>query len=204
MAEEKAGIGQNTSLAAERRMQIFEAAARVFARRGFHNATVQEIATEAGLGKGTIYEYVKSKNDLLFMGIEEAHRRLFEQVDELIARDIPPVEKLRAAVGLQLELIDHYYEAMRAVMPVIEGFDFVNHDRAERLKTEYIKKFTPIYEQGLDAGVFRKIDPFVAMETISYNCVNWAKSDAIRERFSSSHEFAEFLLGLFFEGILEK
>lgn len=204
MAEEKNGNGQNGSLAAERRAQIFEAAARVFARRGFHSATVQEVATEAGLGKGTIYEYVKSKNDLLFFGIEEAHRRMFEQVDALIARDMPPVEKLRLSMHLQLDIIDHYLDAMRAVLPVVEGLDNVDRDRTARLKTEYIKRFVPIYQQGVDAGIFRRIDPFIAMETISYNCVNWAKSDTIRERFPDSREFAEFLLSLFFDGILNK
>jgi len=52
-------------------MQIFEAAAALFAEKGYHTATVQEVAEKAGLGKGTIYEYVRSKKELLLFVAEE-------------------------------------------------------------------------------------------------------------------------------------
>ncbi|MFA6451691.1 MAG: TetR/AcrR family transcriptional regulator, partial [bacterium] len=81
--------GKPADLVKERRRQIFEAAARVFTAKGFHSATVNEIAQEAGLGKGTIYEYVRSKKELLFLIIEEGHALLFDQIDKIEKMDIP-------------------------------------------------------------------------------------------------------------------
>jgi AcrR family transcriptional regulator len=49
---------------------IIEAAARVFANRGYNSTLIAEIATEAGIGKGTIYEYFPSKEDLFFAVFE--------------------------------------------------------------------------------------------------------------------------------------
>jgi len=53
-----------------KRQRIVEAAARVFARKGFFNASMAEIAAEAGVGKGTLYAYVPGKNDLFFAVFE--------------------------------------------------------------------------------------------------------------------------------------
>ena len=50
--------------------QIIEAAARVFSRRGYSNAAVADIALQANIGKGTVYEYFKSKEDLFFAVFE--------------------------------------------------------------------------------------------------------------------------------------
>jgi len=54
----------------EKKIRIIEAAARIFARRGFFGTVVADIATEAGIGKGTIYEYFASKEDLFFAVFE--------------------------------------------------------------------------------------------------------------------------------------
>lgn len=54
----------------DKRALIIEAAARVFAQKGFFGTVIQDIATEAGIGKGTVYQYVKSKDDLFFAVFE--------------------------------------------------------------------------------------------------------------------------------------
>ena len=54
----------------EKRALIIEAAAKVFARRGFASTLMAEIATEAGIGKGTLYEYFDSKENLFFAVFE--------------------------------------------------------------------------------------------------------------------------------------
>ena len=71
-----------------RRNQILEAAARVFAEKGFHRATTRHIASEAGVAEGTIYNYFDSKGDLL-IGImmrlstaENVSTELTEALDE--------------------------------------------------------------------------------------------------------------------------
>jgi AcrR family transcriptional regulator len=59
-----------------RKAQIIAAAARVFAQKGFTGAVVAEIATEAGIGKGTVYEYFDSKEDLFFAVFQWLSRKI--------------------------------------------------------------------------------------------------------------------------------
>ncbi|HPI78488.1 MAG TPA: helix-turn-helix domain-containing protein, partial [bacterium] len=112
---------RQSALVAERRKQIFEAAIKVFARKGYHAATVSEIAREAGLGKGTLYEYIRSKKEMLFLVAEEGHAMILAEIDEITKQDLSPLEKWRGAISVQLRLMDRYKETATAVLPQILG-----------------------------------------------------------------------------------
>ncbi len=63
----------------DRQREILEAALSVFSKKGFHDAAVQEIANEAGIAKGTIYEYFKSKDDLFLSLLDYVFAEFFEE-----------------------------------------------------------------------------------------------------------------------------
>jgi AcrR family transcriptional regulator len=65
MEEKMTGKSKKEELVQKRSVQILEAAARVFAQKGYHAATTKEIAAQAGVSEGTIYNYFRSKEDLL-------------------------------------------------------------------------------------------------------------------------------------------
>jgi AcrR family transcriptional regulator len=71
---------------AERRAQIVAAARTCFARSGFHKATLQDVFAEAGLSAGCVYNYFRSKDELMLAIAEERHedeRRLIAEVSEM-------------------------------------------------------------------------------------------------------------------------
>jgi AcrR family transcriptional regulator len=71
---------------AERRAQIVAAARTCFARSGFHNATLQDVFAEAGLSAGCVYNYFRSKDELMLAIADERHedeRRLIAEVSEM-------------------------------------------------------------------------------------------------------------------------
>jgi AcrR family transcriptional regulator len=73
---------------------ILAAAARVFERKGYSEATIGDIAAEAGISKPTVYQYAKSKQWLLETIVERVIYPMSEQVAELLAADLSPREKL--------------------------------------------------------------------------------------------------------------
>lgn len=73
-------------LIAARRNQILDAAARLFAEKGFHSTTIKDIATEAGIAHGTIYNYFENKTALL-LGIFDRMKSLIIQENILLASD---------------------------------------------------------------------------------------------------------------------
>ena len=60
-------VTKSADLVRERRDSLINAASRVFIEKGFHNATVRDIGRAAGMTQGTIYNYVRSKDDILYM-----------------------------------------------------------------------------------------------------------------------------------------
>src|ERR1700730_14002696 len=73
-------------LAKARRRQIFLAVTRVLARKSFHQATVKEIAVEAGLAAGSIYLYLRSKDEILLLLAESMVGELAEALPEIRAQ----------------------------------------------------------------------------------------------------------------------
>ena len=78
-----------------------------------------------------------------------------------------------------------------------------DHERMEQLKNVYIEQFKPIYQQGVNQGVFRDVDPFLAMETICYACMQWGKSDTMRERCGDVKTYENFLVDIFTKGFVK-
>src|SRR5260370_38187002 len=82
-----------------------DAAIKVFAERGFHTATVAEIARGAGVADGTIYLYFKSKDDLLLRVFDEKMTELLEAARSALADEKTAPARLRRFVRLHLPLV---------------------------------------------------------------------------------------------------
>jgi AcrR family transcriptional regulator len=83
----------------KRRATIVAAAIRVFKEKGFHAATIRDVGIAAGLTQGSLYNYVRSKDDVLFLVCEEVTTRYTEQVRSAVEGIDDPTERLHAAVG---------------------------------------------------------------------------------------------------------
>jgi AcrR family transcriptional regulator len=82
---------------------VIEAAARVFFRRGYADASVQDVADELGILKGSLYHYIDSKEDLLFRLLQETHDDVDRILDEVVAVDgLAPLERLHLYVAEQV------------------------------------------------------------------------------------------------------
>jgi TetR/AcrR family fatty acid metabolism transcriptional regulator len=89
-----------------KRERILDAAVKVFAKDGFYNAKVAQIADEAGVADGTIYLYFKSKDDLLISLFEDRMEAINANLREALESAPGAVERLKAVVRLHLELIE--------------------------------------------------------------------------------------------------
>ncbi len=86
----------------EKRGLILAAAVRVFARKGYHEARVGDIAEEAGVAHGLLYHYFASKEDLLEAVFRETWRELLERVREVEESGAPAQEQLRQVAAVLL------------------------------------------------------------------------------------------------------
>jgi AcrR family transcriptional regulator len=94
----------------QRRSEILKAATTVFARVGFAATDVQEIADLAGVGKGTVYRYFPSKEELFLATIDLGMRRLTTTVDSAAARAADPLTRIESAIKAYLAYFDQHPE----------------------------------------------------------------------------------------------
>ncbi len=101
-----------------KREEILQAALRAFAKKGFNYTKMDDVAREAGIGKGTIYEYFRSKSDLLRAAYENYLEETYRQTFAILKSARSPLEKIREII---LSII-RYYSRDPAIMRVF--FDF--------------------------------------------------------------------------------
>jgi TetR/AcrR family fatty acid metabolism transcriptional regulator len=109
-------MARSSANAAEKRRVILDAAVRVFARQGFNQCRVSDIADEAGVAYGLVYHYFRSKDEVLDTLFLERWNVLLEVIRDLDGRDIAPREKLYAIASFIVDSYRHDPELMKVII----------------------------------------------------------------------------------------
>jgi AcrR family transcriptional regulator len=153
----------------DKRRQIIEGAIRVFKEKGYHKATVREIAKEAKIGLGSIYDYVKSKDDILYLFFENYITSFYGKVREQRLPQQDPLTRLeityRAFVESAMELDDQVMLAYTQAKYVRTDYLRVILQR----ESEIVEYFQRILDEALD-GV-NSLDSFMEANFLVYSGV---------------------------------
>ena len=168
---------QDEALVRQRRRQIFLAACRVLSRKSFHEASVKELALEAGLAAGSIYVYLDGKDEILVLIAESMVAELVEQLPAIHERTgNDPRLELAAVMREILDIIDRYREA----------FAVLHHEarylaKRPQYKTamnkigeRYLSAVGEVIERGRKLGVIQADDVPAAVHAIHMLCAGWA------------------------------
>src|SRR5437764_4615668 len=141
-----------------RRQAIVDASAKVFARSGYHATGISELCTANDLGKGALYHYIGSKEELL----AAIHDRVMDEVmagaDRVAAAGGAPSAQL-AMLGD--ELLDVIFRYPDHVWVFLHEFPALTGERAERFRVrrrEYEHRVEGVLKAGIKSGEFRKVD----------------------------------------------
>ena len=144
-----------------RRQSIVDTSARVFAQRGYHATGVMELCAANDLGKGALYHYIGSKEELL----AAIHDRVMDEVmsgaDRVAAVGGSPSRQL---AGLGDELLDVIHRYPDHVWVFLHEFPALTGPRAERFRVrrkEYEERVEAVLRAGVEAGEFRDVDPWL-------------------------------------------
>src|SRR5229473_437393 len=150
--------GHDDPLVKARKRQIFLAACRVLARKSFHQATVKEMAFEAGLAAGSIYVYLQSKDDILLLLAESMIAELLEALPALCAQSKgDPRRELLAIMRASLDVIDRYREAFAVLNHEVRYLARRPQYRAalSQITSGYKGALADVLERGRAMGVPR-------------------------------------------------
>jgi TetR/AcrR family transcriptional regulator, fatty acid metabolism regulator protein len=135
---------RNEKLAAEKRRLILDAAVRVFARQGFNQCRVSDIADEAGVAYGLVYHYFRSKDEVLDTLFLERWNVMLDVIRDLDGQDLPPREKLYAIASFIVDSYRHDPELMKVIIVEVTR-------AANSFGQTHLEKITEAYE--LIAGI---------------------------------------------------
>jgi TetR/AcrR family fatty acid metabolism transcriptional regulator len=141
---------------ADKRARILDAAAKVFAERGFFTATVAEIARAAGVADGTIYLYFKSKEDLLVSLFESRVERLLSYMQEELPKHASAPERLRAVIEMQLGLLEGERDLAEVITVILRQSTKLMKEYAHPRFLAYLDSIARIIHDGQATGEFRK------------------------------------------------
>jgi AcrR family transcriptional regulator len=162
-------VVQDRDLVQRRREQIFRAATRVFISRGYHEATVREIAEEAGLSLGSLYSYIRTKEDILYLVFERLTSVLREDIQLAMAGITDPVKQIQAALRANLATIWRYQDEVLLMYQETKSLDQNSLHHVLAAEAGYVKFFEDILESGYRHGLF-KGEPRLSADIITYLC----------------------------------
>lgn len=145
-----------------RRQEIFDASVHLFVEKGFAETSMREIAAAAGIGKATLYDYFKTKDDILLSFFEREVGALADRAAEIACQELPTAEKLRRIMRMQLD----YWLPRKAfyLRLTIEAQRLAvqSQQRIQAARHGYQDMLRDLIEDGILEGVFRPVDSLFA------------------------------------------
>lgn len=191
-----------TATASDRRTEILKSAAAAFRRRGYHGASVDEIASALEMTKGNLYYYFKNKEEILFACHEYSLDKLLALMREVQAESSTPEAKLRRLMLAFVHLIlDDLHGTALTLDPEALSPPLLARVIAKR--DDFDRGIRDIIQLGIDQGQFRPGDPKM-IEFAMMGAVNWIAKwfDPAGAQTSDQigDAFADYLVG----GLLKK
>ena len=147
----------------DKRARILDAAIRVFAERGFHTATVAEIARAAGVADGTIYLYFKGKDDLLLRLFDEKMTELLAEARAALAQEPSAPAKLRRFIQLHLALVERNPDlASVLIVELRQSAQFLKAGDRQKLAA-YVDVIADVVRAGQESG---ELDSNISSATV--------------------------------------
>lgn len=165
---------------------IFEAAIKIFSKNGYKGATMDEIALEAGVAKGTLYYHFKSKEEIFRFIIIEGIGVLTDEISEVANIDNNPEENLRKICKTQLTVLYRNKDFFKVLMSQLWGKEIRQIELREHLQ-KYIRNIEVYIKDAMDKGFIKKGDSYF----IAYTFFGSLVSAAIYELVNQDKEIDE-------------
>ena len=188
--------------AGDKRETIMRAATKVFARNGYFNSKVADIAREAGVADGTVYLYFKSKEEILRSIFERNTTEAVAAGREELAKIKDPREKLRRIARHHLERLGDDRDLAIVFQVELRGTTKFMEEFSAAGLAEYLGLIREVFEEGQRAGVFRKklkakLAAKVLFGALDEMATNWILS----QRRYKLAPMADEVLDIFLRGV---
>ena len=196
------GRPPDADLQERRRAEILDAATTVFSKRGFAAADVQEIADKTGVGKGTVYRYFPSKEELFLAAVDHGMRQLKETLDAAATGTDQPLERIAEGVRAYLTFFDEHAEIVELLIHER------SHFRDRKTPTYFVHReanmapWQALFRDLIRAGTVRDLPVEQITEVVSDLLYGTMFTNYFAGRKKSPARQCEDVLDILFRGLL--
>jgi AcrR family transcriptional regulator len=198
---------KDDALIKQRRQEIIRAASKVFTEKGYHLATIRDICKASGLGPGTLYNYIKKKEDILYLIYNELTLMLTQCLVETV-RDSKkyPWQQFHEALERTIEIIWNYQDLILLMYQETASLDRESMHNILKRESDYVALWQTLLERCNKRGMSIKSNPIDAdiiaflLAFIPLRRWNFRKGFHEREIKSGLIDFMVRALGISKEG----
>jgi len=183
------------------REDILDAAAQAFRQKGFHGASMQDVATAVNLQKASLYHHVSSKQELLLALLERALGLLTEHISGIANQELPADQKLRRMMRAYLVALADNSDLSTVLLFEHRSLDKKSHARHVPQRDKFEGLWRDVINEGVRARVFDCADSGVAVRALM-GIMNWTLTWYRPDGGKPIEKIADEYADLLFHGLL--
>lgn len=188
-------------MSANKYEEIAQAAIKLFQKKGYHATSVQDIADEVGLQKGSLYHYISSKEELLMKIAHQAISSFNRRLEKIIDMEISNREKLKMAIETHLTVVASNMPMTTVLLREAFSLHEPQYNVIHELANRYLDLWTQIINEGVASGEFKAGDVRIKALSILGAC-NWFYRWFQEDGAMTAEEIARVFAEIFLEGLL--
>jgi AcrR family transcriptional regulator len=179
------------------RTDILKAAAQIFRKKGYHAASMQDIADAVQLQKASLYHHIESKQAILLLLLDEALDLLIEDMQAVLDEPLPTKDKFRKAMRVYMSRLTQDADLAAVLLLEHRSLDADRRKDHVARRDRYEALWRGLIEQGIDEGVFNKVDPkltgYVVLGVQNW-MITWYRPDGSHSPEQLADQFSSMLL----------
>ena len=185
--------------------EILDAARKVVGRFGFEGATIDRVADEAKVAKGTIYLYFRNKDDLLHSAVVEGLRSFIAELQGCDDSNRSPIERIGALIREMFRLQNSNQDFLKALILDSRFVTYAPGDKREQELREvyaaFIEHIAAVLRSAIEVGAIRSVDPQLAAFMLSEMMNGTLRRRLVGFASTPPEADAEAVLDLFLYGV---
>ena len=179
---------------------LFDATVAVLSEHGVDGLTMDRVAAEAGVAKGSLYRYFRSKRDLLEFVYAKMVDPIFQDLEELAAKEQPAVEKLAEQLRAMLEHVARHAQVHKLLFEDDATHGLLRSSEQRTIEAAS-QRLAGVFKQGIAEGVFRSADPLMLANMYLGLCKGVLQTQPELERSAQREDVHRLIIGTFLNGI---
>jgi TetR/AcrR family fatty acid metabolism transcriptional regulator len=189
----------------KKRAAIINSAIKIFAKSGFHQAKISQIAKDANVADGTVYLYFKNKEDLLIKVFEEMIEDRLEQLQQLLNNEKSAIDKLVSFFNHHVDIFtEHPFVARLMAVELRQSPDFLAKYPTYKPLRLYLGFLETIIQSAINEGSIRPVDTqalsFLIFGTMNFVITEWS----LRDNSFSLNEMKNTISDIVLNGLLPR